>query len=116
MDWLKRPFQEKEVHQALLSMDGDKISGPDGFTIAFFQSCWAIVKDDLIHYCLFPSQVHTESRVSASPVATVRANVYPMEASASQASLAVVCVSPEVAPVKDDCILASEKRLLCRGF
>jgi hypothetical protein len=48
VDWLKRPFQEKEVHQALLSMDGDKASGPDGFTIAFFQSCWAIVKDDLI--------------------------------------------------------------------
>lgn len=29
-------------------MDGDKALGPDGFTIAFFLSCWTIVKDDLM--------------------------------------------------------------------
>jgi hypothetical protein len=34
-NWLERPFQEEEVLQALLSMDGDKVSGPDGFTIFF---------------------------------------------------------------------------------
>jgi hypothetical protein len=48
-DWLERPFQEEEVLQLLLSMDGDKGLGPDGFTIAFFRSCWFIVKDDLIY-------------------------------------------------------------------
>jgi len=36
--WLERPFQE-EVFQALQSMEVDKASGPDGFTIAFFHSC-----------------------------------------------------------------------------
>jgi hypothetical protein len=36
---LERPFQVKEVHQALHSMDGDKTLGLDGFTITFFQSC-----------------------------------------------------------------------------
>lgn len=46
-NWLERPFQE-EVRQWLLTMDGDKAPGPGGFTIAFFQSCWEIVKDDLM--------------------------------------------------------------------
>jgi hypothetical protein len=42
--WLERPFQEEEVLQALLSMDEDKAPGPDGFPIAFYRSCWSIVK------------------------------------------------------------------------
>jgi len=33
--WLQKPFQE-EIFQAWLSMEVDKASGPDGFTIAFF--------------------------------------------------------------------------------
>jgi hypothetical protein len=48
-NWLERPFREEEVHQALLNMDCNKASRLDGFTIAFFQSCWVIVKDDLMH-------------------------------------------------------------------
>jgi hypothetical protein len=44
-NWLERPFQEEEVHQPFLNMDGDKAPGLDGFTVAFFQSCWVIVKD-----------------------------------------------------------------------
>jgi hypothetical protein len=48
VDWLERPFREEEVHQALLNMDCNKASRLDGFTIAFFQSCWVIVKDDLM--------------------------------------------------------------------
>jgi hypothetical protein len=45
--WLERAFQEEEVLQALLSMDEDKAPSPDGFTIAFFCSCWSIVKANL---------------------------------------------------------------------
>uniref|UniRef100_A0A2N9G249 Reverse transcriptase domain-containing protein n=1 Tax=Fagus sylvatica TaxID=28930 RepID=A0A2N9G249_FAGSY len=29
-------------------MTGDKSLGPDGFSMAFFQKCWAIVKDDVM--------------------------------------------------------------------
>jgi hypothetical protein len=47
-NWLERSFQEEEVLQAFLSMDDDKVPGLDSFTIAFFWSCWAIVKDDLM--------------------------------------------------------------------
>jgi hypothetical protein len=42
------PFTEKEIHEALLQTSPDKASGPDGFTGAFFRSCWAIVKGDLM--------------------------------------------------------------------
>jgi hypothetical protein len=47
-NWLERPFQEEEVLQVFLSMDGDKALFPNNFNIAFFWSCWAIVKDDLM--------------------------------------------------------------------
>jgi hypothetical protein len=64
-EWLERPFQEEEVYQTLLSMDSGKALGPDGFNIAFFQSCWAIVKDDLMcvfhtfhEHCLFEKNLN----------------------------------------------------------
>ena len=46
--WLERDFEEMEVWQVVKGMDGDKAPGPDGFTMAFFQSCWAVVKHDVI--------------------------------------------------------------------
>ena len=30
------------------NMAGDKALGPDGFSMAFFQSCWDIVKSDVM--------------------------------------------------------------------
>jgi hypothetical protein len=29
-------------------LNGDKAPGPDGFTMAFFQKCWDILKNDLM--------------------------------------------------------------------
>ena len=29
-------------------MEGDKAPGPDGFTMAFFQKCWSVVKKDIM--------------------------------------------------------------------
>jgi hypothetical protein len=37
--WLERDFEEKEVWEVIKGMEGDKSPGPDGFTMAFFQSC-----------------------------------------------------------------------------
>jgi hypothetical protein len=34
----------------LLSMEVDKAPGPDGFSIAFFRSCWSIAKADLMNF------------------------------------------------------------------
>jgi hypothetical protein len=29
-------------------MNGDKASGPDGFSMAFFQQCWGVLKKDIM--------------------------------------------------------------------
>ena len=45
---LDSQFSEEEVFGAVSSMCGDKAPRPDGFSIAFFQSCWSIIKADLL--------------------------------------------------------------------
>ena len=45
---LEVPFTVEEIHSALLDMNGDKAPGPDGFTGAFWQTCWDFVKEEII--------------------------------------------------------------------
>ncbi|RVW80404.1 hypothetical protein CK203_042300 [Vitis vinifera] len=45
---LERPFTEEEIHGALMEMNGDKAPGPDGFTLAFWQSCWEFIKEEIL--------------------------------------------------------------------
>ena len=42
------PFSEEEIHSALLELNGDKAPGPDGFTMAFWQTCWDFVKEEIL--------------------------------------------------------------------
>ncbi|RVW82040.1 hypothetical protein CK203_049062 [Vitis vinifera] len=37
-EFLEVPFSEEEIHSALLELNGDKAPGPDGFTMAFWQT------------------------------------------------------------------------------
>jgi hypothetical protein len=46
--WLEREFEEEEVRKTVMAMEGDKAPGPDGFSIAFFQICWEVVKEDVM--------------------------------------------------------------------
>lgn len=41
-------FLEEEVKVAVWDLEGDNALGPDGFPIAFYTSCWEVVKDDLM--------------------------------------------------------------------
>ncbi|RVW61121.1 hypothetical protein CK203_020538 [Vitis vinifera] len=41
-------LSEAEIYAALMGMNGDKAPGPDGFTVAFWQNCWEIVKEDVL--------------------------------------------------------------------
>ena len=41
-------FTEEEIYKAIFQLDRDKASGPDGFTIAVFQDCWDVIKEDLV--------------------------------------------------------------------
>ncbi|RVX06252.1 Transposon TX1 uncharacterized 149 kDa protein [Vitis vinifera] len=62
--WLDRPFSEKEVRMAVFQLNKEKAPGPDGFTIAVYQECWDVIKEDLmrvrlrkvLHETIFGSQ------------------------------------------------------------
>ena len=45
---LEIPFFENEIQSALMEMNGDKAPGPDGFTMAFWQSYWDFVKVEIL--------------------------------------------------------------------
>ncbi|KAJ9705647.1 hypothetical protein PVL29_003625 [Vitis rotundifolia] len=45
---LDSPFSEEEIFNAIFQLDRDKAPGPDGFTIAVFQDCWDVIKEDLV--------------------------------------------------------------------
>ena len=45
---LEEPFSEQEVLKALKGFCGDKALGPDGFTMAFWQSSWEFVKEEVM--------------------------------------------------------------------
>ena len=48
VDWLEKPFEESEVLEVIKEFNGDKSPGPDGFSMAFFQVCWGILKSDIM--------------------------------------------------------------------
>ena len=45
---LESPFTEEEISKAIFQLDRDKAPGPDDFTIAVFQDCWEVIKEDLV--------------------------------------------------------------------
>ena len=49
---LDSPFYEEEIFNAIFQLDRDMASGPDGFTIAVFQDCWDVIKEDLVRVFL----------------------------------------------------------------
>jgi hypothetical protein len=45
---LDRPFTEEEIKAVIDQMEKNKAAGPDGFPIELYQTCWEIIKDDLM--------------------------------------------------------------------
>ena len=45
--WLELPITEKEICKAIFQLDRDKAPRPNGFTIAMFQECCNVIKEDL---------------------------------------------------------------------
>jgi hypothetical protein len=46
---LNEPFSEEEIQAAINSMVKNKAPGPDGIPIEFYQSCWPIIKNDVMN-------------------------------------------------------------------
>jgi hypothetical protein len=45
---LEFPFRENEVLEVVKGMNHEMAPGPDGFSIAFFQDCWDVIKKDIM--------------------------------------------------------------------
>jgi hypothetical protein len=42
---LERSFEKMEVFKVVKDLNGNKAPGPNGFLMAFFQSCWNVIKE-----------------------------------------------------------------------
>ena len=65
--WLERDFEESEVLEVIKELQGDKAPGPDGFTMSFVQTCWEVIKEDIM--AVF-KDFHTKGRFLKSFNAT----------------------------------------------
>ena len=61
-EMLETPFSEEEVLTALMEMNGDKASGPDGFSVFFWQRCWDFTKEEILEF--------STTRIRSSRVST----------------------------------------------
>lgn len=43
---MERPFGENEACEVVIRMARDEAPVPNGFTMAFIQSCWDVVRED----------------------------------------------------------------------
>ena len=69
---LNRPFSEEEVARVVHGMAGDKAPGPNSFSMAFFQRCWDIVKNDVMAVLHdFHAHGHFEKSMNATFIALI---------------------------------------------
>jgi hypothetical protein len=47
-DRLEVPLEEREVLEVVKGMDRDNAPSPDGFSMAFFQDCWEVIKENIM--------------------------------------------------------------------
>ncbi|RVW98663.1 hypothetical protein CK203_032244 [Vitis vinifera] len=52
---------EEEVRMAVFQLNKEKAPGPDGFTIAVYQECWDVIKEDLMRVFF---EFHTKGPIS----------------------------------------------------
>jgi hypothetical protein len=45
---LIKPFSKNEIKEALFQMEKNKVVGPDNVPVEFYQTCWEIIKKDII--------------------------------------------------------------------
>lgn len=45
---LEKEFEDDEILNVFRGVAKDKASSPDSFSMAFFASCWEIVREDLL--------------------------------------------------------------------
>ena len=72
VNWLDRPFEEEEVLGVINDFNGDKAPSLDGFSMAFFQSCWGVLKTEIMTvFHNFHTQAMFEKSFNASFLALI---------------------------------------------
>jgi hypothetical protein len=61
--WMEREFEESQVLEVVRNFNGDKVPRPHGFSMAFFQKYWEVLKRTLWQ-CSMNSIVEGSSRKS----------------------------------------------------
>ena len=51
--WLQRHFEEKEIRVSLNLCSQEKAPGPYGYPMVFFQTFWALFKEDITNTIQF---------------------------------------------------------------
>ncbi|RVW36065.1 hypothetical protein CK203_079687 [Vitis vinifera] len=60
---LESPFTQEEISKAIFQLDRDKAPRPDGFTIAVFQDCRDVIKEDLVRvFCRVSQEQDYQSK------------------------------------------------------
>ena len=95
--WLDRPFDEEEVHGVITGFNVDKAPGPNGFSMAFFQSCWSVLKKEIMEVF---QNFHTQAI---------------FEKSLNIAFLALIPKKVDVLEIKDFLPLSLKRQMLWRS-
>lgn len=61
---LTEPFSLDEIKRAVFHLGGDKVPGPDGFSLRFYQCFWHTIKEDIVN--IFRELY--EGRLSTAPL------------------------------------------------
>ena len=78
--WLDRPFDEDEVYGVIHGFNGNKALGPDGLSRAFIQSCWSVLKKEIMEvFQNFHTQVVFEKSLNIAFLALIPKKADAME-------------------------------------
>jgi hypothetical protein len=70
--WLERDYEEEEVKKVVSKMNGNKALGPDGFSMAFFQTYWDVVREDIMKvFSAFQAEGMFEKRLYATFISLI---------------------------------------------
>lgn len=69
---LEGEFTEEEISHVIMTCEGNKAPGPDGFNLAFFKKCWNIVKSDVVNFmCEFHRNACFVGGINSSFIALI---------------------------------------------
>lgn len=70
--WSDRPFEEDKVYGVIKGCNSNKSPIPDGFSMAFFQSCWGFLEQEIMELLAnFHSQAVFEKSLKATFLALI---------------------------------------------